>query len=180
MDYPMRFARSVCGAYTSGLHVFYFNGIILVMTSYLKNIAKIAAVPYLAAAFLAVGIFSIGLMHHEGPMDETFNIMASCDSAVCGMPYDDFSCLDHCLSAVQNFTRAIAVSSALRPLLLLDLGLVAGFLFPFIRKLLIDRKLSKSRLRQLYEKAVSAFAGQLGFWLTIFEKRDPSHVPVLT
>lgn len=146
------------------------------MTSYLKNIAKIAAVPYLAAAVLSVGIFTAGLMHNEDSMGQEFNIMASCDSAACGMPADDFSCLDHCISAMQNFTQAIPANSALRPLLLLGFGLLAGFLFPFSRRLLIDRKLSKSRLRQLYEKAVLAFARQLGFWLVVFEKRDPSRV----
>ncbi len=140
----------------------------------LKNNIKVAIVAALSFAFLSVGIFSMGLMRHEDSMMSGFSSVLSCNSTDCGMPVNDFSCLDHCISAVQNFTQIIPTNFGVKQSSFLVLALLLCLLSPLLNKLLVDHKLSKSRLRQLYEKSIIAFSKQLGFWLTLFEKRDPA------
>jgi hypothetical protein len=145
------------------------------MINFLKRNVQSAVIVFLAIALLSVGLFSIGMMHHDGSMMEEFHASISCKSTDCGAPTDGVSCLDHCINAAQNLTQTIPVNLGIKLSLLLALGLFLGFLFSLILDLSNDHRFSKSRLQQLYDESKAAFFHQIGFWLTLFEKRDPSY-----
>lgn len=149
--------------------------IVLIMINFLLNRnIKSTVVVYLAVAVLGISVFGLGLVHHESFMEESHTLL-TCKSIDCGVPVNDISCLDHCISAVQNFIQTAPIVPGVKLSVLLALALFLGLFFALAPNLLNAQKFSKIRLRQLYEESVTAFFDQLGFWLTLFEKRDPSY-----
>ncbi|MEK7161958.1 MAG: hypothetical protein AAB729_04705 [Patescibacteria group bacterium] len=138
-----------------------------------NNSIKNAIVICLAIAVVGITILSVGFKRHKSNMEEA-QISLSCNSIDCSMPVNDLSCLDHCISAAQNSIQTSIVNPGIMSLLF-TVGLFLGLFFSLVLKLPNYQRFSKSRLRQLYDESIIAFFHQLGFWLTLFEKRDPSY-----
>lgn len=140
-----------------------------------NNSIKNAIVICLTIVVFGITVLSVRFMGHESYMEES-QISLSCNSVDCGMPVNDLSCLNHCISAVQNFIQTcLIINPGIRSSLLLTMVLFLGLFFALVSNLSNDPKFSKSRLRQLYDESVTAFFHQIGFWLTLFQKRDPSY-----
>ena len=139
-----------------------------------NNSIKNAVVICLTIAVFGITVLGVGFMHHESYMEEAQTSL-SCNSVGCTMPVNDLSCLDHCISAAQNFIQTCLVNPGIRLALLLTVALFLGLFFSLASNLLNTQRFSKSRLRQLYDESVIAFFHQIGFWLTLFQKRDPSY-----
>lgn len=103
----------------------------------------------MAIAILSMTLFSAPLMHHQDSM------------------MDSLSCVDHCVSAMQNFSQSLPAGAGIKLFLLSAFALFLGLLSGLFQKVLVDHKLPKSRLRQLYQKSLAAFSRQLGRWLIL-------------
>jgi len=130
------------------------------------------ALSLLAVGIMSFGVLSIITMNHEMVMVSAGSSVSQ--SSNCSDSHDTQSCLDYHLGIMHNLSTATHGS--------LDLQLISLLLFSFIGLLALvlfklleyGYTLKRIRFRQLYEKTITAFARQLGHWLTLFEKRDPS------
>jgi Tfp pilus assembly protein PilV len=135
------------------------------------------ALSLLAVGIMSFGVLSIITMNHEMNMTSTGSMVSQ--SSNCSDSHDAQSCLDYHLGIMHNLSTATHGN--------LDLQLISLLLFSFVGLLalalfkLLEYGYTRQRirLRQLYEKTITAFALQLGNWLTLFEKRDPSYAFVL-
>jgi hypothetical protein len=133
-------------------------------------------------SFLAIGVMSFGVlsiitMNHEMVMVSTSPSVSQ--NSNCSDSHDAQSCLDYHLGIMHNLSTATHGSLGLQliPLLLFSfIGLLALALFKLLEYGYVCQRI---RFRQLYEKTITAFARQLGYWLTLFEKRDPPYAFVL-
>ena len=129
---------------------------------------------FLAIGIISFGVISIVVMNHE--MDMAVSGLAISPNDSCTDSHDAQPCVSYHLGIMHNLSEAVYGNGSL------GLGLVFLTLFTFVGFLALTLfKISgywfvrhRFRLRYLYEKTITAFARQLGYWLTLFEKRDPS------
>jgi len=141
-----------------------------------NNLAR-TALSLLAVGIMSFGVLSIITMNHE--MAETGSCQAISQNCNCATPQDSGTCLSYHLGIMHNLSAATHGSLGLKLVSLLlfsFIGLLALALFKFLEYSYIRHRI---RLKSLYEKTIMAFALQLGNWLTLFEKRDPSYAFVL-
>lgn len=142
-----------------------------------NNTLARTALSLLAVGIMSFGVLSIITMNHEMVMVSTGSGVSQ--SSNCSDSHDAQSCLNYHLGIMHNLSTATHGN--------LDPQLISLLLFSFIGLLALDLfKLleygyirQRIRFRQLYEKTVTTFALQLGHWLTLFEKRDPSCVFIM-
>lgn len=125
--------------------------------------------------FLIMGAFGfytasiLTMRHEDGNM-----VNCSSETAQATQTQDPASCLSYHLGLIHNLSE---IPSLRLDFQILVLSLAAVVLFAIFSLVsLIENFYSrlKLRCRWLFQKALQIFFVQLGFWLTLFEKRDPS------
>lgn len=143
----------------------------------LKNL-RTPIVAFLAFAVFSIGVLSVGLMHRDVCMEGICSDSA-CQSADCSQPQGDLACLSHCVSAVLSSVQSAPANMGINLYLLLSAVIFGLILFVINFNGLKNNKLSKFRLRQFYEQSKTAFYLQLGFWLSLIERKDYSYALIL-
>jgi len=131
------------------------------------------------AAILSVGVMSVLAMNHEGSVMST-NCPVTMDSSGCTeKPADNNLCINYHLGLLESFSNALPKDFGFKAfgIFLASALVFAVFgLLAWLPKLFL---LIKIRLKYLFEETIRAFHNQLGFWLAIIQKRDPSYAFVL-
>jgi len=131
----------------------------------------------LAVGIMSFGVLSIVTMNHQ--MAEMGSCQAISQNCNCATPQDSGTCVSYHLGIMHNLSAATHGSLGLQLISLLlfsFVGLLVLSLFKSLEYFYIRHRI---RLRYLYEETVTVFARELGYWLTLLEKRDPSYAFVL-
>jgi hypothetical protein len=127
----------------------------------------------LTLGVLSVGIISLATMNHD-------RMMASADCPVavnggdCSQPKDSGVCLDYHLGVMQNLANAIPNNIGATMLGLMLFVLLAFVAFGLLDSTNLYYSRIRIRLKQLFEETVGVFQNQLGFWIAVTQKKDPS------
>jgi|GEM_PF-3624506 len=128
----------------------------------------------LTLGVLIVGIFSMATMNHVIPNTGEGNpVFISAEN--CSQPQGSGTCLDYHLGVMQSLSNALPGSAGLSLLGLMFLTLFTFSAFGLLGSAYLYYCRIKTRFKQLYEETVEAFQNQLGFWLAIIQKKDPSY-----
>jgi len=141
-----------------------------------NNLAR-TALSLLAVGIMSFGVLSIVTMSHEMAMVSTGTSVSQSNN--CSDSHGAQSCFDYHLGIMHNLSTATYGSLDVRLISLLLFSFIGLLALALFKLLEYGYTLKRIRFRQLYEKTVMAFTLQLGYWLTLFEKRDPSYVYVL-
>lgn len=125
--------------------------------------------------FLAIGVFSfftasiISMPRMNMAMDSCVVMFSSNTQSS-----NSSTCLSYHLNIFHSTTE-VSVQSFSSLALLLAVSFLASFGLLALTELL-EGYYSRMRIRykHLYQKTILVFFEQLGFWLSLFEKRDPS------
>lgn len=138
-----------------------------------NNNLKRILLPLLATGLIFFGVLSIVSMKHEMTMP-TMGVVLSQNSD-CSNSASTQACINYHFGVLKNLSTATHSSMGLKFISLLALVLSGLLIFALFKVLDYFYTSHRIRLRQLYEKTITAFAQQLGNWLTLLEKRDPSY-----
>jgi hypothetical protein len=143
-----------------------------------NNLAR-TILSLLAVGIMSFGVLSIVTMNHEMGMTGASPLISQSNN--CSDSHEAESCISFHLGIMQNLSSATGsnLSPQLMSLLFLLVSFIGFLVFALFKILGYYYIRHRIRLRQLYEKTITAFARQLGYWLTLFEKRDPSYVFVM-
>lgn len=144
------------------------------------NIVRLNKFQTIMLIFFAAGVFgfytaSILTMQHEE------NNMVNCPVGVShGMETQnpDF-CVTYHLGLMHNLSESSPLRINFQILALLLASLILFVAISLVSLLENFYSRLKVRCRWLFEKTLEIFFAQLGFWLILFEKRDPSYASVL-
>lgn len=139
-----------------------------------SNFTKII-IAMVALVMIGASVFSMAAMNH-GPNNASACIIKTTEHAGCANPIQAEACIDFHFSMLEKFSHGFANNVGLKFFFALT---VIGFLLFAVHSLLkllrYKSDILKVRLRYLYNDTISVFWDNLGYWLTIFEKRDPSY-----
>ncbi len=141
------------------------------------NLAR-TAISLFAIGVMLFGVLSIAVMEHRMGMVENCPVISQVNG--CSGSHQGETCVSYHLGIMQSLSSASCSSLDIRMLSLLFtyfIGLVIFSLFKIFEYSYLRHRI---RLKQLYEKTIFAFTLQLGYWLTLLEKRDPAYAFALT
>ena len=130
-------------------------------------------------ATLTLGVFSVTIismatMNHNVMMTSE-NCPVSINGGDCSQPKDSGVCLDYHLGIIQNLSNSLPQGFGVEMLGLMLAALLAIVVFGSLNNTYRYYCRLKTRLKQLLEETAGVFQNQLGFWLTLVQKKDPSH-----
>ncbi len=136
-----------------------------------------------AILFLILGLFSFYVLSIVTMVHMNTNTSENANINNISMSHNEMNhqeqspqndCVSYHLGLLHNLSEFSFTNLGVRSLAVLLL-VFFGFTFFYLLKF-TQSYFSKLRIRfrQLYEKTVTVFALQLGYWLTLLEKRDPS------
>lgn len=128
----------------------------------------------LTLGVLTIGVISMATMNHNAMMAAE-NCPISVNGGDCSQPKDSGVCLDYHLGFIQNLANAIPNNIGANILGLMVFVLLAFVAFGLLDSTNLYYSRIRIRLKQLFEKTISAFQDQLGFWIAIIQKKDPSY-----
>lgn len=143
---------------------------------YLANKTIYGIFAGLALIFFMVGTLCMSTIAYEGTALGSCPVpMAGMDAKNCTNSQDAGICFDYHLGIIKNFSNVVPrnVETGL-------LGLILPVMFAFAAFNIVNKGYSyyhrfRSRVRRLLEETMGVFQAQLGFWLTIVQKKDPSY-----
>ncbi len=128
----------------------------------------------LTLGVLSIGIISMATMNHNTMMAAE-NCPVSVNGGDCSQPKDSGVCLNYHLGVMQNLANAIPNNIGASILGLMLFVLLAFVAFGLLDSTNLYYSRIKVRLRQLFEETVGVFQNQLGFWIAVTQKKDPSY-----
>ncbi len=128
----------------------------------------------LTLGVLSVGIISLATMNHDTMMTSQ-NCPISVNGGDCSQPKESNVCIDYHLGIIQNLSNIIPQSFGVQLLGLMLVALLTLAVFGSLDSVYRFYCRLKIRFKQLLEETLEVFQNQLGFWLTIVQKRDPSY-----
>ena len=139
------------------------------MPDLILNHLKKSAVIFLIAGAFGFYTASILTMHHEDGM------MVNCPIGMTqgtGTQNPD-ACLSYHLGLMHNLSEISPQNLSIRFIALLLVVLIGFSILAFVDSIESFYSRLRVRFRRLFEKSLEVFFVQLGFWLVLFEKRDP-------
>jgi hypothetical protein len=128
----------------------------------------------LALGVLSVGIISMTTMSHDNMMASK-NCPISMDGGDCPQSSESSACVDYHLGIMQNLSSALPQNFGAELLGLMLVSLLALAVFGIFDKTYHFYCRLKIRFKQFLEQTLGVFQDQLGFWLAIIQKKDPSY-----
>lgn len=139
----------------------------------IHNLTKIL-VTIVALVLASASVFSMATMNH-GPDNAGTCMIGMTEHAGCTSPMQTGACIEFHFSLLEKFSHGVASNVGFKFFSTLT---AVGFLLFASNSLLklfqYKANLLKVRLRHLQDDTISVFRDNFGYWLTIFEKRDPS------
>jgi len=130
-------------------------------------------------ALLTIGVLSIGLVSLATMSHNNMMVSVNCPVTVSAgdhsQPSESSACVDYHLGIIQKLSNAIPQSFGVQMLGLIFVTLFVLVVFGSLEKIFRYYYRFKVRFRQFLEETLQVFQDQLGFWLAIVQKRDPSY-----
>lgn len=142
-----------------------------------NNITK-AFVVVVALVIMSAGFCSMSAMKHE--MDNGNCMTAMTNDQGCSTTQQTEACVNFHFGLLEKFSHSFADNLGFKFLFsILTLGVLFYVAKGLLATLQRHADIPRVRLRQLFEDTVTVFQDSLGYWLSIFEKRDPSYAVAL-
>ncbi len=136
----------------------------------IKKLPKALIIALIGIVF-GVGIFGASLVHRERLMVE-HGTVSDCHTQDCENQGSDPICASSCLSAFENSMQTLPPN--LFNLVLFIFSILFITAWNFVRKNSFNNL--KLFIRKRRERFILSYFAQLGDWLALFGKRDPSLV----
>jgi hypothetical protein len=139
-----------------------------------SNITKVFVV-VVALIIMSASFCSMSTMKHE--MDNSSNCMTDMTSSQgCASIQQTESCVNFHFGLLEKFSHSFADNLGFKFLFsIVTLGVLLYSAKSLLETLRRHADIPRVRLRQLSEDIITVFQDSLGYWLSIFEKRDPSY-----
>ena len=128
---------------------------------------------FMSALLFGVVVFGVSQVHDSGIMEE-HKSTSFCHIEDCNQPVDDPMCVSFCLSGFENSLQTLPVNFLFLALTVFVFSWLVIVVLNFVSGQSFYNL--KSFVRKRRESYILSYFAQLGSWLVLFGKRDPSLV----